>query len=92
MTRKEQITDANPYGDSSEIAYGKRIGFVIGAEWADAHPKNPWISVEECLPPDMHKNVLLKIKNCGVIIGLGLNIKDKSLDITHWMPIPELNA
>lgn len=39
MTRKEEISAANPYGGSSEIAYGKKIGFVIGAEWADAHPK-----------------------------------------------------
>lgn len=25
--------------------------FIAGAEWADAHPKNPWISVKEQLPP-----------------------------------------
>lgn len=39
MTRKEEISAANPYAGSSEIAYGKKIGFIIGAEWADAHPK-----------------------------------------------------
>lgn len=39
MTRKEEINAANPYAGSSEIAYGKKIGFIIGAEWADAHPK-----------------------------------------------------
>ena len=41
MERKEEIYAANPYSYSSYIEYGKRLGFFAGAEWADAHPKNP---------------------------------------------------
>ena len=26
------------------------IGFRLGAEWADKHPKSPWISVNDDLP------------------------------------------
>ena len=90
MNREEEIRMANPYGYSSDTAYGKMIGFTEGAQWADKNPKNPWISVEEQLPPDLHKNVLLKVDNCGVLIGLGLNIRENDLKITHWMPIPKL--
>lgn len=50
--------------------------------------KNQWISVKEQLPePD--KNVILSIQGLPVI-GLGENVKDESLNITHWMAIPEL--
>lgn len=52
MDRGQEIDIANPYGNSSEIAYGKRIVFFAGAEWADAHPKNPWISVKDKLPEE----------------------------------------
>lgn len=52
MNREEEIKAANPYGNSSSFASGKMIGFTIGAEWADAHPKNPWISVKEQLPEE----------------------------------------
>ena len=65
-----------------------RNAFEAGAEW-QANQFH-WISIEEQLPPDLHKNVLLKVENCGVLIGLGLNIRENDLKITHWMPIPEL--
>ena len=39
MDRKEQIEASNPYGNSSDFSAGKKIGFIIGAEWADEHPK-----------------------------------------------------
>lgn len=55
MNREEEIKAANPYGNSSSFASGKMIGFTIGAEWADAHPKNPWISVKEQLPEEGQK-------------------------------------
>lgn len=45
MDRKEQIEAANPYGNSSDFSAGKKIGFVIGAEWADAHPKMSLMTV-----------------------------------------------
>lgn len=46
MTRKEEIAAANPYGRNSQVAFGKMIGFQLGAEWADAHPFNPTINNE----------------------------------------------
>jgi len=59
MNREEEIKAANPYGNSSSFASGKMIGFTIGAEWADAHPKNPWISVKEQLPEEGQKVFVL---------------------------------
>lgn len=56
MTRKEEITAANPYGDSSVIAYGKMIAFRLGAEWADAHPYNPTIDKETNMANDSSCN------------------------------------
>ena len=51
--------------------------------------KNQWISVKEQLPePD--KNVILSIQGLPVI-GLGENVKDESLNITHWMAIPSFD-
>ena len=50
--------------------------------------KNQWISVKEQLP-ESDKNVILSI-NGTPVIGLGENVKDESLSITHWMAIPEL--
>lgn len=59
MNREEEIKATNPYGNSSSFASGKMIGFTIGAEWADAHPKNPWISVKEQLPEEGQKVFVL---------------------------------
>lgn len=46
MTRKEQIEEEKlrRYGDSdSACAYGQRMGFVSGAEWAAENPEKPYI-------------------------------------------------
>ncbi len=54
MTREEQIAIAS-------CAYGSRgssIDFTVGAKWADAHPKSPWISVEDDLPCN-HSDLVL---------------------------------
>lgn len=48
MDRLKEIKDANPYSGTSEVAYGKEIGFIIGAKWADAHPKEVDNDCEFC--------------------------------------------
>lgn len=59
MTREEEIKLT---ADKYCLDEYTRLGFVAGAEWADAHPH--WISVEDELPPkkseydDLSNNVL----------------------------------
>ena len=71
--------------------------FIAGAEWADAHPQSPWISLKERMPEP--KKRVLFLDNKGVA-HLGYNNIDResatifSTDtnapaLTHWMPIPE---
>lgn len=81
-----ELDKKNVY-DNIDVDSCRMVAFKAGAKWQSK--QSPWISVEERLPPDLHKNVLLKIENCGVLIGLGLNIKENDLKITHWTPIPE---
>ena len=47
MTRKQQIEQAWLHGEAENLT-----SFRMGAEWADAHPNSPWISVKEQLPKD----------------------------------------
>lgn len=48
MTREEEMIQEaiQRFGDA---AIGK-FAFCKGAQWADEHPKNPWVSIEERLP------------------------------------------
>lgn len=49
MKRKEEIGNAAcMYCATNEVM----AGFMTGAEWADEHPKSPWISVEDRLPEE----------------------------------------
>lgn len=61
MTRKKQINKAaeqfladrpKGYFHTKAEENTAHTGFVMGAKWADEHPKSPWISVEERLPKD----------------------------------------
>lgn len=49
MTREEEIKNA---ACTHCAAADVMLGFIGGAEWADRHPKSPWISVEERLPEE----------------------------------------
>ena len=40
MTRKEQI-------ESAAILCGEPIGFIVGADWADRHPKEGLVSIDK---------------------------------------------
>lgn len=78
-------TKNEPICKEGKVVYSK---FIAGTQWQAK--QSPWISVEEYLPPDLRKNVLLKVENAGVLVGLGLNVKETDLKITHWMLIPEV--
>lgn len=68
MTREEQIraaATAYTKGRCPMVISGSRFkdkmnsinaNFIAGAEWADANQPNPWISVEERLPPQKDKD------------------------------------
>ena len=58
MTREEQIAVAfDDYSDERKLSTFDdfeytdiQVAFEEGAEWADNHPKSPWISIDEDLP------------------------------------------
>lgn len=97
MTREEEIKAANPYGNSSDVAFGKMVGFEAGAKWADEHPKSPWISVKDRLPED--EECVYVIPQCKLLCWNEYhNVwDDEDGDdyycdkdaVSHWMPIPE---
>ena len=53
MERKQQIEQAWLHGPAEQLS-----SFRLGAEWADAHPQDPWVSVKDKMP-DEGKTVLL---------------------------------
>ena len=113
MTRSEEIRnkidEMFPYnqakGRSYEQSWGAS-GFEAGAQWSDAHPKSPWISVEDDLPCNHREYVDLKYNSytCQMLVRCKNGIYSvermvmifgrwkwaESNDITHWMPIPKL--
>ena len=54
MTRQEEIAKAFekalPATEGYTPFFGEKVAFRLGAEWADANPKSPWISVKDDLP------------------------------------------
>ena len=54
MTREEEIINAaNELCNSFRGSKTYKLGFEIGAKWADEHPKSPWISVEDDIREDI---------------------------------------
>lgn len=49
MTREEEI-DLIKMAYDEDLRYDPRICFKEGIEWADNHPKSPWISIKDDLP------------------------------------------
>ena len=107
MTRDKEI-------DNAKNAFYKRIledgyyydprdCFEEGAEWADAHPKSPWISVEDDMPCNHKELIDFDISTAIVFVktkySVGTDYMSLYCDftwkweryrgITHWMPIPE---
>ena len=111
MTREEQIRNAvdttfpippQENGRNYEQAL-MATGFQYGAQWADANPKSPWISVkadlpcnhEELISPDDKRDTLYVV---AVIRGHIIFSRMRKLEgkwfwendePTHWFPIPK---
>lgn len=99
MTRKQQIHQAASKRFISNLQ--KRAAFVSGATWSDKNPKSPWISVKDRLPEG--ECVIFMDNNGSLYLGHhylpadtgrtwfadgGFAMMDD--EVTHWMPIPEL--
>lgn len=99
MTREEQVRkfveELITYKDSRVVALFKEAA-VLGMTWADAHPKNPWISVEERLPDKVNKflsdEVLVRYLRGGkeykFVTHYDYEYQTWNIpNVTHWMPI-----
>ena len=97
MTRQEEISNAvdtiipiPPLRDGRTYEQAlMATGFEAGVKWADAHPKSPWISVDEDLPCDEKdmviefiKEVELRTKKVVVLL------EDGFIDITYMYSFP----
>lgn len=105
MNRKDEINNAG-HTQYEEYAEGTLLEcFKKGAEWADAHPKNQWISVKDKLP-EPEQEVFLYDRDSVKHYAIGWLRKKKGYckskwfvtngyvtdeSITHWMPIPKFN-
>lgn len=109
---RHQIAEMKVYGgDKCNYSYARiynseMASFEVGAEWADKHPKSPWISVKDDLPCN-HKELLLstgyhtvgvftykKGGACGMDNMIIRNGKWEweswKENYLYWMPIPNL--
>lgn len=110
MTREKEINiAASKYIEDNSMPDGwvaisdHKDSFIEGAEWADNHPKSPWISVDDDLPCNheelTHSNytdrVLISARNGFVEVAFMGKIEnvwvwETPIRVSHWMPIPEL--
>ena len=81
-----------------------RDAFTEGAQWADEHPKSPWISVEDRLPEtdEIGRSIRVLLRaNSTLHVLIALYDYENNVwrddsnwceitEPTHWMPIPEL--
>lgn len=105
MTREQEIMQAAAaeIPSAGDMAEPERSAFLAGANWADEHPKSPWISVKDRLPEVYKKCFALKDCKTPCICILTkkrsgrcvFETPDEEYEfpdgkITHWMPKPEL--
>lgn len=90
------LLDKQEYHNENYTEDDIRQAFEKGAEWADEHPKSPWIAVEDNLP-EIGEAVFIRTSKStyGVSwIDYDLDwqgvVAYSPLNVTHWMPIPNL--
>ena len=107
MTREQEINNAaskyikeNSMEDGYVVISDHKDSFIEGAEWADANPKSPWISVNEKLPPVEKHDVSIMVLAVNTEGKMYLSKYDYDLGewwistksdmpFTHWMFLPE---
>ena len=88
LVNNNSLTNIEVTGRDTVVYTGIALTAINMARMEERENVLRWISVKERLP-ELNENVLLLMEGVPVI-GLGENVKDESLNITHWMPIPEL--
>lgn len=77
------LLDKQEYHNEKYTEYDIKQAFEKGAEWADTHPKSPWISVEEDLPCNNPNNIHFGFTNTVLVIDeenntyIAFMVKDK---------------
>ena len=107
MTRDQEINNAalkyieeNSMEDGYVVISDHKDSFIEGAEWADANPKSPWISVNEKLPPVEKDNLSIKVLVVSTKGKIDFSRYDYDMkgwispvldiEFTHWMQLPKL--
>lgn len=111
MTRKEQIDDVvTKIVEERESAIGRQkyggwyfaYWFKEGVEWADEHPKSPWIKFKGRKPKMGRLNTVIVKQGKYVFIAYSCYFNGRfhwnmcgtgykpALDNDHWMLIPKL--
>lgn len=103
MTREKEILNGVYYQNHLADIDGE--SFIKGTEWADNHPKSPWIKITEKIPPHQEP-IIIVMKNKNKEDGIWLydlcmffggdytdnnNWEEKvNWEIPiYWMPIPK---
>ena len=107
MTREQEINNAaSKYIEKNSMADGYvavsdyKDFFIEGADWSDANPKSPWISVNEKLPPIEKDNLSIKVLVVSTKGKIDFSRYDYDMkgwispvldiEFTHWMLLPKL--
>ena len=81
MTRENEISIAScAYGSK-----GSSIDFEAGAKWADANPKNPWISVNDDLPCNHEEMIHVVVENIELRTDRVLAMTDDGIIVIAYM-------
>ena len=94
------LLDKQEYHNEKYTEYDIKQAFEKGAEWSDANPKSPWISVNEKLPPVEKDNLSIKVLVVSTKGKIDFSRYDYDIEgwispvldieFTHWMQLPKL--